>query len=66
MGYIYAWGQYIVGLGLVLLVLHPFLDTDTLAGPAIAIVFPGGHGTAAGLDSTFETPGLAIWLIREK
>lgn len=54
MGHVYAWGQYVVGLSLVLFLLGPWLDTDNLAGPTIAIGFQGGHGTAAGLAETFK------------
>jgi ESS family glutamate:Na+ symporter len=59
MGHIYAWGQYVVGLGVILIVLTPLFDVNPLAGPAIAIGFQGGHGTAAGLESTFQQLGFA-------
>lgn len=59
MGHIYAWGQYVVGLFLVLVLLAPVFNVDPLAGPAIAIGFQGGHGTAAGLDNTFSNLGFA-------
>jgi ESS family glutamate:Na+ symporter len=59
MGHIYAWGQYVVGLSLTLFLLRPIFDLNVLAGPAIAIGFQGGHGTAAGLDATFESLGFA-------
>ena len=44
MGHIYAWGQYVVGLVIVLLVLVPMFDISELAGAVIAIGFQGGHG----------------------
>jgi glutamate:Na+ symporter, ESS family len=49
-----AWGQYVVGLLLGLLVLGPVFGLPPLAGALIEIGFEGGHGTAAGLSSTFE------------
>lgn len=57
MGHVIAWGQYVVGLALVLFVLAPALGVDPLAGPLIAIGFQGGHGTATGLGATFEAFG---------
>lgn len=59
MGHIYAWGQYVVGLFLVLVLLSPVFNVNPLAGPSIAIGFQGGHGTAAGLDNTFSNLGFA-------
>lgn len=52
-----AWGQYVVGLLLTVLVLVPVWDTSPLAGAVIEIGFEGGHGTAAGLSSTFRELG---------
>jgi ESS family glutamate:Na+ symporter len=57
MGHIYAWGQYVVGLVIVLLVLVPMFDISELAGAVIAIGFQGGHGTAAGLGENFSALG---------
>jgi glutamate:Na+ symporter, ESS family len=54
-----AWGQYVVGIGLALLVLSPVFGMDPLAGALIEISFEGGHGTAAGLADTFEEVGFA-------
>lgn len=48
-----AWGQYVVGLLLVLLVLNPAFGIDPIAGALIEIGFEGGHGTAAGMAGTF-------------
>lgn len=59
MGHIFAWGQYVVGLSLALLVLEPLLGVSPLAGALIAIGFQGGHGTAAGLGSSFAELGFA-------
>jgi len=53
-GHVTAWGQYVVGLALVLFILMPFTGINELAGPTIAIGFQGGHGTAAGLAANFQ------------
>ncbi len=49
-----AWGQYVVGISLGLLVLSPVFGLNPMAGALIEIGFEGGHGTAAGLADTFE------------
>jgi glutamate:Na+ symporter, ESS family len=54
-----AWGQYVVGISLGLLVLSPVFGLDPVAGALIEIGFEGGHGTAAGLAGTFEEFGFA-------
>jgi len=54
-----AWGQYTVGIGLVILILTPVWGTSPLAGALIEIGFEGGHGTAAGLGDTFRELGFA-------
>lgn len=54
-----AWGQYVVGIGLTLLVLTPVFGANPLAGALIEVSFEGGHGTAAGLAPTFEKLGWA-------
>jgi glutamate:Na+ symporter, ESS family len=58
-GQVLAWGQYVVGIGLALLVLGPFFGIDPMAGALIEIGFEGGHGTAAGLSGTFSELGFA-------
>jgi ESS family glutamate:Na+ symporter len=52
-----AWGQYVVGLLLTLLILTPLLGLDPIAGALIEIAFEGGHGTAAGMAATFDKLG---------
>jgi glutamate:Na+ symporter, ESS family len=52
-----AWGQYVVGLTLAMLLLAPLFGIDPMAGALIEIGFEGGHGTAAGLADTFEAVG---------
>lgn len=48
-----AWGQYVVGLTLAILVLTPFFGMNPMAGALIEIGFEGGHGTAAGMSDVF-------------
>ncbi len=52
-----AWGQYVVGISLCLLILTPLFGISPLAGALIEISFEGGHGTAAGMAGTFRELG---------
>lgn len=52
-----AWGQYVVGLTLALLILAPLFNMNPMAGALIEIGFEGGHGTAAGMADTFADLG---------
>ncbi|MGP1373614.1 MAG: sodium/glutamate symporter [Almyronema sp.] len=52
-----AWGQYVVGLLLALLVLGPVFGLPPVAGTLIEVGFEGGHGTAAGMAEVFEEIG---------
>lgn len=67
-GQILAWGQYVVGLLLTLVILTPLFNVNPLAGTLIEVAFEGGHGTAAGMAGTFvelgfkEGPDLALAL----
>ncbi len=56
-GQIVAWGQYCVGLGLVVLVLGPLFGVTDLFGVIVPVGFEGGHGTAGGLTETFADLG---------
>jgi ESS family glutamate:Na+ symporter len=56
-GYILAIGQYLIGLLLAVLLIKPLFDANVLSGALIAIGFQGGHGTVAGLQSTFANLG---------
>lgn len=58
-GYISAWGQYIVGILLALFVLVPFYDANPLSSMLVAIGFQGGYGTAAGLSDTYGPLGFS-------
>ena len=57
LGQAIAWGQYVVGIVLALLLLTPVFGLDPIAGALIEIGFEGGHGTAAGLAETFAAFG---------
>ena len=52
-----AWGQYVFGIIVTALLLTPVFGISPMAGALIEIGFEGGHGTAAGLASTFEDLG---------
>lgn len=54
-----AWGQYVLGILLAVLVLVPLFDAQMMVGALIEIGFEGGHGTAAGLSSTFDEVGFS-------
>jgi glutamate:Na+ symporter, ESS family len=57
LGQTIAWGQYVVGLLLALLVLGPLYGLPASVGALIEIGFEGGHGTAAGMRPAFEAVG---------
>lgn len=52
-----AWGQYVLGIILVVGFLTPVFGTNPLAASLIEISFAGGHGSAAGLAPTFQQLG---------
>ncbi|MGD1930740.1 MAG: sodium/glutamate symporter [Leptolyngbyaceae cyanobacterium] len=52
-----AWGQYVVGIALALLILGPVFGLPPAAGALIEIGFEGGHGTAAGMAGVFDDIG---------
>ena len=54
-----AWGQYVLGLLLAMVLLVPVFDMHPASGALIEIGFEGGHGTAAGMASAFEAAGFA-------
>ncbi len=57
LGQTLAWGQYVFGIMVTALVLTPLFGISPMAGALIEIAFEGGHGTAAGLSSTFSDLG---------
>jgi len=52
-----AWGQYVVGIGLTMLILTPLFGANPLAGGLIELGFEGGHGSASGLAPTYAQFG---------
>ncbi|KGX92403.1 sodium:glutamate symporter [Pontibacillus halophilus JSM 076056 = DSM 19796] len=58
-GWAIGWGQYVIGLVVVLFILGPLFDIPVMAGALIEVAFEGGHGTAAGMASTFEELGFS-------
>ena len=53
-GQIVAWGQYVVGIGLVLFLLGPVFKLNPLFGAVLPVGFEGGHGTAGGIGPVFD------------
>ena len=53
-GQVVAWGQYVVGIGLFVLLIR-YIDPELPAmfGAIIPVGFEGGHGTAGGMEPTF-------------
>ena len=58
-GQIVVWGQYVVGIGFVVLFLGSIFNIPEMFGVVIPVGFEGGHGTAAGLKDTFAQLGWA-------
>jgi len=56
-GQVVAWGQYVVGVALVLLFLGPLFGLPAMFGGIIPVGFEGGHGTAGGMGPVFENYG---------
>ncbi|MFH1943563.1 MAG: sodium/glutamate symporter [bacterium] len=56
-GQIVAWGQWIVGVGFVVIILGRLFNIPDIFGSALPIGFEGGHGTAGGLSETFRQIG---------
>lgn len=57
MGQMLAWGQYVIGLGLAIVIMIPVFHVNPAFGNLLEIGFEGGHGTVAGLASTFDEFG---------
>ncbi|WP_245232085.1 sodium/glutamate symporter [Micrococcus lylae] len=57
LGITFASGQYVVGILAVLLILGPLFNVGPEFAALLEIGFEGGHGTAAGLQSQFESLG---------
>src|SRR5690625_5898304 len=56
-GWTVGWGQYVIGILLMVLFITPVFGLPSMAGALIEIAFEGGHGTAAGLKGTCEELG---------
>ena len=56
-GQMMAWGQYLFGGLLTLLVLTPIFKVNPVMAALIEISFEGGHGTASGLGPVFAKIG---------
>ena len=54
-----AWGQYVIGILVTLLILTPLFGANPITGALIEIGFEGGHGTAGGMKDTLSGLGFA-------
>ena len=54
-----AWGQYVLGIIVTLLILTPLFGANPISGALIEIGFEGGHGTAGGMADTLTDLGFA-------
>ncbi len=52
-----AWGQYVIGILVTMLILTPVFGMNPITGSLIEIAFEGGHGTAGGMAGTFKELG---------
>jgi len=58
-GQVVAWGQYVVGIGLVIFLLGPLFKLPDIFGGVLPVGFEGGHGTAGGMAPVFDQLGWA-------
>lgn len=58
LGQTLAWGQYLVGGLVTLLVLIPIFELDESVASFIEISFQGGVGVAVGMEETFKSIGM--------
>ena len=56
-GWVLGMGQYVVGVGLCVVLLTPVFGVPHFFGCLLEIGFSGGHGTAAGMRETFARLG---------
>lgn len=54
-----AWGQYVIGILVTLVILIPLFDANPISAALIEIGFEGGHGTAGGMADTLQELGFA-------
>ena len=57
-GWMVGMGQYMVGIGISVLLLTPLFGVPDYFGCLLEIGFSGGHGTAAGMKEAFTQLGL--------
>ncbi|MGQ9671785.1 MAG: sodium/glutamate symporter [Candidatus Aminicenantales bacterium] len=58
-GWLVGMGQYVVGLGLAMVLLTPLFKVPAYFGCLLEIGFSGGHGTAGGMKEAFDDLGFA-------
>lgn len=56
-GQIISWGQYVLGVIMVIAILNPLFNVGPAFSALIEVGFEGGHGTVAGLSDTFNELG---------
>ncbi len=54
-GQMLAWGQYVVGLGITIVLLMPLFGVNPAFGNLLEIGFEGGHGTVGGMSEAFRS-----------
>ncbi|MEG1980375.1 MAG: sodium/glutamate symporter, partial [Victivallaceae bacterium] len=54
-GQILAWGQYVIGIGLTIVLLTPLFKVNPAFGNLLEIGFEGGHGTVGGMAGFFQS-----------
>lgn len=58
-GWMVGMGQYMVGVGITVILLKPLFGVPDFFGCLLEIGFSGGHGTAAGMAEAFADIGFA-------
>lgn len=58
-GWVVGMGQYMVGVGITVILLTPVFGVPHFFGCLLEIGFSGGHGTAAGMAEAFQQLGFA-------
>jgi ESS family glutamate:Na+ symporter len=58
-GQMIAWGQYLLGGLVTLLVLTPLFNAPHFTAALLEISFEGGHGTVSGMSSVFDSFGFS-------
>jgi ESS family glutamate:Na+ symporter len=56
-GWLVGMGQYMVGVGITVILLKPLFGVPDMFGCLLEIGFSGGHGTAAGMAEAFDQLG---------